>query len=75
VLEVKDAVPKDWQGGHSDVVHLINQLFIQGLSSESSIETEVELWDDIQEVLIEVIKNKQRITSVCLTTMEKEQWF
>jgi hypothetical protein len=58
VLEIKHAVPKDWQGGHSDVVHLINQLFIQWLSSESGIETEVELWDHIKEVLVEVIKDK-----------------
>lgn len=74
VLEVKDAVPEDRQGGHSDVVHLINQLFIQWLSGESSVETEIELWDHIQEVLIEVIEDEQRITSIGLTTMEKEQW-
>jgi phenylpyruvate tautomerase PptA (4-oxalocrotonate tautomerase family) len=75
VLEVEDAIPKDWQGGHGNVVHLIDQLFIQWLSSESSVETKIELWDHIQEVLIEVIEDKQRITSVSLTTMEKEQWF
>lgn len=47
VLEVEDAVEKNRQGGHGDIVHLIDQLLVEWLSSEGRVETEVELWYDI----------------------------
>jgi len=73
VLEVKDAVEKNWQGSHGDVVHLIDQLFVKGLSGEGCEESEIELWYHIEEVLVEVVKHKQWITSVSFATVEEQK--
>lgn len=59
VLEIKDAVEEDWEGSHGDVVHLVDELLIEGLSGKGCIESEVELWNHIQKVLVEVVKDKQ----------------
>lgn len=55
VLEVEHAVEENWQRSHRDVVHLIDQLLVEGLSRHCCIESEVELWYHIQKVLIEVV--------------------
>lgn len=47
MLQIINGVEEDWEGCHSDIVHLIDQLLVQGLAGERSKETEVELWHDI----------------------------
>lgn len=73
VLEVVDCVPQNRERGHSDIVHLVDQLLVQWLAGESGVEAEVELRHHIQEVLIEIVKHEQGVTSIGLATMEEEE--
>lgn len=46
-LIVEDSIPNDWEGSESDVVHLINDFLVEGLSGEGGSETEEKLSDDV----------------------------
>lgn len=71
-FRVINSKPDDWQGGHCNVVHLVNYFFVEWLTREDGLESEHELHCHIKDVLVETVVDEKGITTVCLSTVAKE---
>ncbi len=74
-LLIEKCKPHYWEGSEKDVVHLVEPLLIEGLTTESALETEPKLRGHKDDVFIEDVTNKERISSVSLSSMREEEVF
>jgi hypothetical protein len=73
VLEIIKGEPHNWQGGHRDVVQLVDKRIIKGLSRESRLKAEVVLRHYVQDILVKRVCNQECISSVSFTAMHEEK--
>lgn len=74
VLEVHQAPVEEYATCEAHVVKLVYPGLVQCLPCEARVETEIVLDDDIEYVLVKVVHDNERYSSVGLTTMEEEKW-
>ena len=59
MLEIEEGVPDDGKGGEHNVVHLVDELFIQEAPRIHAIDTEPEVGKHHNHVLVEAIADQE----------------
>ena len=75
VLVVVNGVPHDREGGHCDVVELIDEGIVQSLTGEARVESEIVLGHNIEYVFVESVCDQKGISSISFSTVDEQQWF
>ena len=70
-FKVKDGKPDNWERCEGDVEELVNDLFIKWLTTETGIETKVELGNNVEEILVETVQDKHGVSSIGFSSMNK----
>lgn len=63
----------DREGSESDIVELINDWLIQGLSTERGGKSVPELRHDEENILVEHVDGQDRVSAVSLTSMVEKK--
>lgn len=74
IFPIENSVDHDRKRGEDHVVELVDEGFVEGLSSEGRLEAEEELGGDVEEVFVECIEHKERVSSVSFSSMNEQQW-
>jgi hypothetical protein len=70
-LEIHNCKPYNRHRSEDNIVHLINQRLVEGLSGECRIETKPILREYIKCILVKVITHEVSISSVAFSSMNE----
>jgi len=74
VLNVHNSPVKEHRACETHVVQLVDDLFVERLPTKDRVEPEVKLHDHVEEVLVEVVADHERDSSISLSTVEEQKW-
>ena len=74
VLVIEHSEPHDGNGGKHDVIELVNEFFVHEGPREHGVEPEPKVGHDHDDVLVEIVADKEPIASVGLSSVLEEEW-
>ena len=73
VFLIENGEDHDWEGSEGNVVELVDDRLIQGLSAEGRCETIPELWHNEKNILVKHVNGQDGVSAVSLATMVEKQ--
>jgi hypothetical protein len=75
MFKIEQSIEHYRQRGHSDVIKLIDEWFIERLAREHGPESKEELRSHIQNIFVESVQDQQRIASVGFSSVNEHERF
>ena len=75
ILLIENSEDHDWERSEGNIVELIEDWLVKGLSTKCRCETVPELGHHEEDVFVEHINCQNRVPTVSFATMDEQKWF